>query len=56
MPDLEAQWSMLVTKFRSLVTPRLGSERTDQLLAACRGAEHLKDITELLVLTTPPRD
>lgn len=53
MQDLDLQWSMLETKFRSLVAPRLGSQRTDQLIAACRDAEHLKDIAELLALTTP---
>jgi len=53
MQDLDLQWSMLETKFRSLVVPRLGHERTEQLLAACRSAEHLKDVSALLALTTP---
>lgn len=52
MKDLDQQWTMLETKFRSLVVPRLGKQRTDQLIAACREAEQLKDIGTLLALTT----
>lgn len=53
MQDLDLQWTMLETKFRSLVEPRVGSQRTDQLIAACRNAEQLHDIGALLALTTP---
>ncbi len=37
--DLDDQWSRLETKFRSLVEPLLGAERTERLAAACRGLE-----------------
>jgi hypothetical protein len=53
MQDLDLQWTMLETKCRSLVQPRLGSQRTDRLIAACRAAEQLPDIGTLLALTTP---
>lgn len=53
MQDLNLQWTMLETKFRSLVGPRMGTERTEQLIAACREAEKLHDIDALLALTTP---
>jgi 2-methylcitrate dehydratase PrpD len=53
MQDLDLQWAMLETKFRSLVEPHMGSQRTEQLMAACRGAEQLHDIGTLLALTTP---
>ncbi len=53
MQDLALQWTMLEAKFRSLVQPRLGPQRADQLIAACRDAEHLPDIATLLALTVP---
>lgn len=49
--DLDLQWTMLETKFRSLVVPRLGQKHSDQLLAACREAEQLQDIGVLLNMT-----
>jgi 2-methylcitrate dehydratase PrpD len=53
MQDLAQQGAMLETKFRSLMGSRLGPQRTDQLIAACRDAEHLPDIGALLALTLP---
>lgn len=53
MQDLDRQWALLEAKFRSLVAPRLGNERSAQLIAACRAAERLDDIGELLELATP---
>ena len=53
MQDLDQQWTMLETKFHSLVEPRLGGPRTAQLIAGCRQAEQLTDIGALLDLTTP---
>ncbi len=53
MQDLERQWALLETKFRSLVVPRVGDARAGQLVAACRDAEKLDDIAMLLELATP---
>lgn len=53
MQDLDQQWTLLEAKFRSLVAPRMGSERTEQLIMACRTAERLDDIHVLLELATP---
>ena len=53
MQDLERQWTLLEAKFRSLVAPRLGNECAGKLVAACRAAEQLRDIAELLELATP---
>lgn len=51
--DLDRQWILLETKFRSLVTPRLGSNRAEQLVEACRHVEELIRIGDLLELATP---
>ena len=53
MQDLERQWTLLEAKFRSLVEPRLGDACAGKLVAACRAAEQLRDIAELLELATP---
>jgi 2-methylcitrate dehydratase PrpD len=53
MDDLERQWTLLEAKFRSLVAPRLGDECTGKLVAACRTAEQMRDISTLLELARP---
>ena len=52
MQDLDRQWTLLETKFHSLVAPRLGNERTRHLVSACRAVEQLDSIGALLRLTS----
>ena len=47
MRDLDGQWQKLERKFRALVTPRLGHERADEIVAMCRRLEQLDDLTPL---------
>ncbi len=51
MTDLDAQWRKLEAKFRALCEPRIGKERTDALVAACRDLENQTDIAAVLALT-----
>lgn len=53
MQDLESQWTLLEAKFFGLVKPRLGEARTRAIVTACRAAEHLENVRELLDLATP---
>jgi 2-methylcitrate dehydratase PrpD len=43
----------LDAKFRELVGPVLGPERTERLLATCWGLDDLTDVSELLAQTVP---
>jgi 2-methylcitrate dehydratase PrpD len=43
----------LSDKFRTLVEPVLGPERTGKLLQACWGVDELRDVSVLLALTVP---
>lgn len=43
----------LTAKFRELVEPVLGAERTERLLATCWGLDELDDVSELLAQTVP---
>jgi len=53
LQDLDLQWTLLEAKFRSLVGPRMGNQRTEQLIAACHELDQLRDVGELLALATP---
>ena len=53
LDPFDAAATLLEAKFRSLVAPRLGNECAGKLVAACRAAEQLRDIAELLELATP---
>ena len=46
----------LAAKFRELVGPVLGSERTERLLATCWRVDELPDVSELLAQTVPVAD
>jgi len=46
----------LSAKFRDLVSPLLGSPRTETLLNTCWHVDELADVTALLAQTVPPRD
>jgi 2-methylcitrate dehydratase len=39
-------------KYRTLVEPRYGTKRADEILAACGRLEELKSVTELMRLFT----
>ncbi len=41
------------SKFRELVGPVLGAERTERLLATCWQFDDLSDVSELLAQTVP---
>ena len=43
----------LDAKFRELVGPVLGAERTERLLATCWQFDDLADVSELLAQTVP---
>ena len=45
--DLEAQWSKLTTKFRALVSGRIGTENTERLIKLCRELEAQDDLSPL---------
>lgn len=45
--DLERQWQRLNAKFRGLVSPILGPERTEQLMATVRHMEDLPSVTAI---------
>ena len=45
----------LDAKFRELVGPVLGAERTERLLATCWRFDDLSDVSELLAQTVPCR-
>jgi len=51
MTDLDAQWARLESKFRALVTPILGGERTEKLIAVCRDLDNVEDVGEVTKLT-----
>jgi 2-methylcitrate dehydratase PrpD len=46
----------LAAKFRELVDPVLGAERTERLLAACWRIDELPDVSVLLAQTVPGSD
>ncbi len=56
MRDLDAQWRKLTHKFRSLVTPRLGAEKTEQIIELCHSLERLDDLTELFSALRPNKE
>jgi len=47
MRDLDSQWDKLERKFRALVTPRLGQQRTDDIVELCRRLDELEDLSPL---------
>lgn len=47
MTDLDQQWDKLERKFRALVTPRLGEERSNELIGLCHKLDQLDDLTPL---------
>lgn len=51
MTDLDAQWARLESKFRALVSPILGEERTGKLAQLCRNLDNVEDIGEVMKLT-----
>lgn len=51
MTDLDAQWARLESKFRALVTPILGGERTEKLITVCRNLDNVEDVGEVTKLT-----
>jgi 2-methylcitrate dehydratase PrpD len=52
MQDLELQREKLERKFRSLVTPRLGAERAEQIVQMCRNLDALDDMSPLFAALT----
>ena len=48
--DLSRQWSKLEDKFRALAGQRLGPEKTEKVIALCRGFEDLDDVGALMDL------
>ncbi|QQS14097.1 MAG: MmgE/PrpD family protein [Rhodospirillales bacterium] len=52
MADLDAQWHKLAAKFRALVAPVLGAERTERLVAACRDLDSVEDLGAFMAMTT----
>ena len=51
MTDLDAQWAKLESKFRALVSPILGEERTARLAQLCRTLDSVEDVGEVMKLT-----
>ena len=47
MTDLNAQWEKLEHKFRTLCKPRIGSQRTEQIIQLCRTLEQQDDLGDL---------
>lgn len=56
MRDLDAQWRKLTHKFRSLVTPRLGSAQAERIIELCHSLEQLDDLTELFNTLLPNQE
>lgn len=51
--DPDRQWELLGRKFRGLVDPILGDDRTAELLDTFAALEDVSDVGDVLVLTTP---
>jgi 2-methylcitrate dehydratase PrpD len=47
MTDLDQQWVKLERKFRALVIPRLGAERTNELVDLCHRLDEMDDLAPL---------
>ena len=52
MTDLDQQWEKLERKFRALVTPRLGKERSDEIISLCHSLEGMDDLSPLFTALT----
>jgi 2-methylcitrate dehydratase PrpD len=46
--DLDDQWNRVTAKFRSIVEPVLGSEKTERCIALCAALEQARDLNDLL--------
>jgi len=51
--DLELQWQKLEHKFRTLVTPNLGVEQCEEIIALCHNLDRLDDLSPLFDALTP---
>jgi len=51
--DLELQWQKLEHKFRTLVTPHLGVEQCEEIIALCHNLDRLDDLSPLFDALTP---